>query len=239
MKHDFPTLKALAADLMASSSLVSDGLAAALSAEEGARKRQAYEAAIALRDAAAAREDREVSGLIQAFLAVMRTTAEANIAVARVNDDLPEGAERLCPVELVARARPGAAREVLDERTVELWCREGSADPLPPEMQPRVIRQDDSRGYFSTGTGQHYCRRQRFRQTTVLPAIPAQYPDSLASVLVLPPLRPGEPLVWKPDDYAPSPDQILRRLDAIAAACAVSRPAPKRASQVEYEPLAD
>lgn len=299
MKHDFPSLAALAADLAASSDAVSDGLAAARrlaeeaeasrvraeaavngsllsvddkalnrldaecdaakkwvrratalvvaledrlaaarSAEDGTRKRQAYAAALAARDAAAARLAREYPDLAQAALALLRAVAEADLAVARVNDDLPEGAERLSLVELVARVRPGAARKVLDERTVDLWCHEGSADPLPPEMQPRVIRQDDGRGYYSTGTGQSYCRRQRFRQTTTLPAIPAQHPDSLASVLVLPPLRPGEPVAWKLDGHAPRPDEILRHLDAIAVADAVSRPAPKRVPEVEYEPVA-
>ncbi|QRE78239.1 hypothetical protein [Methylobacterium aquaticum] len=213
-------------------------LTAARASEDAARKRDAYAAARTLRDAAVERVEREYPALAQEALALLRVIAEADLAVARSNDDLPEGAERLSRVEIIARAHPGAAREVLDERTVELWCPEGSAEPIPAERQARVIRQDDRRGYSSTPHGQSFFERRAFHQTTALPAVRAQYSDPLASALVLPPLRPGEPLAWALDDHDPHPDQILRRLDAIAAASAVSRPAPKRVPEIKHEPVA-
>ncbi|MBP0578989.1 hypothetical protein J8I29_06710 [Labrys sp. LIt4] len=134
--------------------------AAVESEAEGGRKRT--------HKAAQAKAD-ELPGLIEAYAKaaqavrdVIAKIADIDGVVRAANADLPAGAARIAGSSEL-RSIPAQPREILNEKTVDLWRRPGSSDPLPDEYQKTVSQQPDGTGYFPrSGGGGSAVSRGRF-----------------------------------------------------------------------------
>lgn len=208
-------------------------------AEAEAARAEAYTAAQALRDAAASRLEAEYPGLVARSLDLLREISEADLAVDRANAALPAGASRLSKTEMLARTRPGAPREVLSDIEAPLWCRGDSAEPAPDADQHRVIDQGGGHGYRPSpqGTGSILFTRRLLRRVRFRPEVRPAYSAPLAETLALPPLRPGDPLAWTPDEAGPiatCPGTTLARIARIEAAEEAGLRVTEREIRVEH-----
>lgn len=144
----------------------------AVAVEAEAERRKIYKAASA--------KAAELAGLIddyakhaQAIRNTVSKITEIDTVVVKANADLPAGVARLQDSGTL-RSTPPAAREVISEKMVELWCREGSREPIPMEFQTTVIREANGRGFTHPESARQPIRHEmrRFVRREFLPATP-------------------------------------------------------------------
>lgn len=211
-------------------------LAAAEDRETEVARVEKYEAARRQADDAAAALREMYPHLAGGLVDLLRGVAEAELAVADANDDLPRGADRLPGVEARVRDVPGSARELIGEQVVELWCRPGERMPGTLD-QSRVQVGHGEAGYIRPPSGPvvNVVRRQ-YIERRYAESAPGNFAYSLAVTLNLPGLRANGPPIFKAADpiATPSPREVLRMLDSFAAHAA-SPTEPPRPERVELE----
>jgi len=221
-----------------------------LAADEKARRQVVYAGAKERADSAVAALSKSYPKACQDLVGVLKTLAEAQLAVAAANAELPIGAIPIPDPEFAVRSVPDRPREVVSEEVLELWSRADQDTPLPAEFHHEVYATAPGWGR-RPGDLEAAFRRRRFRRLEVLEAVPGSYPVPLAVSLRLPGVR-GDGFMWGSNavdgyDYIAAaalrgegePGAVLGRLAAIEAA-AVAKPAPvKRKVRIEWELLGD
>lgn len=170
---------------------------------EGVRRAR-YDAAVKLA-ATASDELARYPAAAEAIRAVLGAIAEAEVAIAAANQDLPAGEAPIVNPE-TTRSLPNLPEEVISEDTVELWAHDGDSTPLSDDHQGRVdhrgrIRFDDNAYDFP-------CVKRTYNRRTVLPAVFGRHVRPLASEIRLPGAF-GESPFWEP---AHSPADALLQL---------------------------
>lgn len=207
--------------------------ALAAEAEDGRAKR--YAEAKALADAAHEKLWSEYPKAAASIRDLLRAIAEADIAVAAANEDLPAGAERLDKPE-EARGTRYEFREEIGEDRVLLWAGEGApGTPLNEELQGQVVANTTSRrggppeGTLRRDNGSYLkCVRGLFIRRKFLPDRSGWHIGSLASAISLPAAEAGDSDFWEPTEGGAG--YVLRKLDKPL----LKRP-PYKAREPEYE----
>jgi len=148
---------------------------------EAARKKvydSAYAAATAVAGGLPALLEQYETGA-KALRDIVRQIGEIDTKVSVANANLPAGVQ---PLEdsTSLRTLPGIPKEVVSEKTRELWCRPGASDPLANEWQAQVTLQPDGRGYLHRPEAHSlvYCEKRRFTVREVREAVPGVRPVS-------------------------------------------------------------
>jgi len=173
----------------------------------------------------------------EAFMAVARAEA----AVQEVNQDLPEGAERLHGPETRLTLTPGVEREDVSADDVELWCINGDRSRVLPDDEQRKVRniEGDQALYAWPGGNPNFTViRRKFRRETYYPHRTAEWTKSPLSIAVLPALDAG-PDIWNTQGRSghgvlSAIQELDRRADAWAARAKV-----ERQLQTELIPIED
>lgn len=155
---------------------------------------------------------------------VLRSIAEADMAVNLANESLPDGAARLDKAEDVRSTRQ-LYRKDLKQEFVELWAGIGDqGTPIPDHLQHQVNPDARPRAGVATngdialtgrvrvdGGGVLEVVRRRFIKTTYLPDRSGWNAPSLAASVELPPLAAGSSPLWSAVSYPPH--SVLAALD--------------------------
>lgn len=195
----------------------------ALASEAEDARRERYNRAKELSDAARKKLHRDYPKACDGLREILQAIAEAEAAVAESNVDLPEGASRLEGPE-ADRSTPALWKEVVSEDVVDLWAGVGSqSTPIDAELQ-RHVHPDARlrRGVADTGE-EALCGRVRmenggtlevvkrkFIRRRVLPDVGGHTAAPLASEISLPPLHSGASPFWQP--CSPTPASVLAEL---------------------------
>lgn len=171
--------------------------------------------------------------------AILRSVAEAEVAVRRANDDLPTDAERISGVEVGVRHAPSIPRKVLDERVEDgAWH---YVDGPFPGTEVETFLQGSCRASHPSGrigTVERRSRdsvtpttctvvRKKIKVTRYIEPVRVGVVESLASSVSLPPLRYGEAAHWSPagaashvngSDHGAAARQVLAAADKLEAA---------------------
>lgn len=207
-------------------------LAAALAAEAEDGRAKRYAEAKALADAARKKLFGEYPKAAESIRSILRAIAEADIAVADANADLPSGAERLeAPEE--SRSTRYEFREELGEDRILLWAGEGApGSPLRDGQQSQVQMRDSRRkggpveGWLPGDNGGGLnCVRGAFVRTKFLPDRNGWPIGSLADGIKLPALEAGNSAFWEPTSSGAK--DVIRALE---------KPARKRPPYAPREP---
>ena len=206
--------------------------AEALTAEEEADRRACYDAALALRDAAARRLRKDYPRISRDLVDLIRTVYTADAAVETVNGALPKGAEPLISSESLVRDIPGRPARVVSEEIIEEWTREGLDRPaVDVELRGLEIDEKTGDGIIRTEvpyqhddrTGKpvmyvtiHHYKRRRFLKTVTLPAGNTRWGERFYN-LTLPGLRSIDPPYIRAFGYNASPGFVVSTLDELAA----------------------
>ena len=215
--------------------------AEALEAEAADRRQVAYDQAKALADAARKKLATYEKAAMQ-IRDVLRTIAEADIAVDAANADLPDGAARIEKPE-DCRSTPNLYKKVLKEETVDLWSAIGQQS-VPVEHQHRVrvervgkrirSRYDDDgfdeggyeKGYYATdGGGSIEVVKRRFIKRTFLPDDTGHFAAPLSQKVELPSAIVGGPTFFEAGNFTAT--RLLSELE---------KPLPPRQLRAERKP---
>ncbi len=228
--------------------------AAALAIEEEASRRLVYDAAKAQADAAAVALSRAYPKLAAGMISMLKDLAQAQLAVAAANAQLPGGAEPIIDPEMAARCVLGLPREVVSDEWVELWGRYDLDEPVDAVDQSRIYdcgngwgkaRPRADGGDLSIGEPQPNYRRRRFHKVVTREPTNGDWPLPLAASLQLPAVRGSGVLLGESHPvYTPGlsmtllgqaePAAVLARL-ADADAVASAKPArTERRVRVEW-----
>lgn len=222
-------------------------LAEAEAAEREADRRAAYEAAKTRRDAVAASFPERYRAAVDELATLLREVAEADAEVARINDDLPEGADALDDVESI-RDRPGMPRKVKSRSVVELWASLNGSEPIPEEMQ-KLVKVEKVRG---EPTGRGYITRhdkassfvdtqvyvlKKFEKVVYLDSVLGEAGPRLRR-MDLPALRAGEPAPYLARPLS-SPAGVLAALDKAASTPIEQLEREPREQRIEFRLIAD
>ncbi|MGE3364028.1 MAG: hypothetical protein AB7I34_11320 [Rhizobiaceae bacterium] len=211
--------------------------ALAAEAEDGRAKR--YAEAKALADTAREKLWQQYPRAAGEIRDILRAIAEADIAVAAVNNDLPAGAERLEKPE-AGRSSPNEWKEELERDRIVLWAGEGNpSSPLQEALQGKVALSEHRRrggpveGYLKYDDGGGLkCVRGLFERVKFLPDRSGWTADSLANAISLPGLEAGDSDFWEPTSGGAT--FVLRELEKPVR----KRPEPKpREPEYSYSPI--
>lgn len=187
--------------------------AAGVSAAEAARDAR-YNAAAKLAAIATA-ELAKYPAAAEMIRSVLRAVAEADIAIAAANGDLPAGKAPIVHPESF-RSLPNLPEEVISEEVVALWAHVTDSTPLPDHRQGEV----SARGFIRVGRNEFECVKRTYRRQTVLPAVYGRHVAPLASEIKLPGAF-GESPFWEPTHHQAD---VLRQLDKHRRPPAVDSP---------------
>ena len=214
-------------------------LSAVEQAEDQARRAEVYARAKAQAAAAAKTIQRDYQQHAAKVLGVLRTLAEAQLAVDAANAMLPVGAAPIDDVELTARGRPAQPRRDLRSSTIELWCFAGTWDPVSAEAQDRAVKKKDARGYLNpapphlvgkaVGASNAEIDRRKFKRIEYLPASEWRVPPSLFALNL-----PG---VFTPAISSPFGTDLTAVVAAIDAALVPKVDLAEQQPQVELIPI--
>lgn len=176
-------------------------------AERG--KAERYAAARAQADAAADTLRDMYPQLAVALVDVLRSVAEAEVAVKAANADLPRGAAPLLPVESRVRDLPGRPEEIVSEAEVTRFCRKGVQ--MPGGLDQSAVSRVNGGHWFiqHTNAQNEYVAERAFIEQSYLPKDPGKSADGLAARLNLPGLRAGDAPFWKPPGDTVRPEKVL------------------------------
>lgn len=236
--------KADVADLESVIVSLQQRLAEAQQTEAEAARRVAFSEAMKLRTAAVERLRAEYQPAVVGLLALIKSVAEADLAVERANAALPEGEPPLANVEQVARDEPSLPKKTISTRVVSRWCAAGTATALGDERAANVVPdQDNPRS--GTLRDVHGGQRHAFRvelhdflEERFLPSRTGRSASRLAD-LHLPALSPADEDFWTRPGYPLDPEAILARLAARAALPPGHPERDDRKPEVVYRPVAD
>ncbi|CDX39196.1 hypothetical protein MPLA_290070 [Mesorhizobium sp. ORS 3359] len=222
-------------------------LEAAKAAATESELRARYDAAKAKADAAGQKLQREYPELAKRLVSLIRTLAEADVAVEEANRQLPADAPPLLPAEIVVRRRPGTNEKIISEKEVSLWCHANSWDLFAENRQAEADAREKEHAANWNGlppdgiihvNGGHRVQKRRFLRRTYIPSSGAIPHSPLASI-ELPGLVGGDPPFWDQHRVGIySSRSILARLQELATL----KPAPPaEAGQpvVELIPIAE
>ncbi|PRH86927.1 hypothetical protein C5L14_16710 [Labrys okinawensis] len=166
--------------------------AAAVEAEAEDGRKQVYKAAKAEADKLPGLID-EYAKAAQAVLLAVAKIADIDRVVRAANSDLPAGA---APIADSGRLRsvPAAPREIVKEKTVDLWVREGRREPASEIVQAKVREESNGRGYHRpehSPVPEYYAKQWFTRR---------EYREARAVIRAT-----GFDSVVLPDAYAPKP----------------------------------
>ncbi|WP_432347896.1 hypothetical protein WMC41_09810 [Shinella yambaruensis] len=195
----------------------------ALEAEAESERQAAYDRAKELVEAARKKLPSYEKSALQ-IRDVLRSIAEADMAVELANESLPAGAARLEKAEDIRSTRQ-LYREDLKHETVELWAGIGDQrTPIPDHMQRQVNPDARPRAGVASngevaftgrvrtdGGGVLEVVKRRFIRTKYLPDRSGWHAPSLAASVELPPLDAGSSPFWSAVSYPPN--SILAALD--------------------------
>ncbi|CDX22111.1 hypothetical protein MPL3356_390151 [Mesorhizobium plurifarium] len=221
-------------------------LEAAKAAATESELRARYDAAKAQADAAGKMLRKEYPELAKRLVSLIRTLAEADVAVEEANRQLPADAPPLLPAEILVRRRPGTNEKIISEKEVSLWVHAGTVTPFAEDRQAEADQREKDYAANWNGlppdgviqVGSSRVVKRRFIRKTYVPRGNAMLHTPLASI-ELPGLVGGDPPFW--DQFrvsVQSPRSILARLQELATL----KPAPPaEAGQpvVELIPIAE
>lgn len=151
-----------------------DKHAAAVEAEAEDGRKKAYKAAKSKAD--------ELPGLIdeyekaaQAVRDVVARIAEIDAVVRTANADLPAGVSRISDSGAL-RSVPAQPREIVSEKTVHLWVREGHREPASELIQDKVQQESSGKGWYHPEGGYNTLRYDK------LPFIRREYREAATAV---------------------------------------------------------
>ncbi|TSE07586.1 hypothetical protein C1D09_018820 [Mesorhizobium intechi] len=199
---------------------------AATAAETQQERTVQYASAKAQADAAAKLLTTRYPAIARDFIGLLKTLAEAQLAVDDANQRLPDGAAPLMDPETAVRALLGQPEKTLEEVKVSVWCFANSPDirVLPPEKQDELNTRfpNSDRGSIHSGSavGSTEVVKRRVIRRTYVPRTNNTWPARLAAI-DLPGLKVGDPYVWQASTN-PDPRLVLANLARLAA----MRPAP-------------
>lgn len=155
------------------------------------------------------------------FVALLKTLAEAQVAVDVANHNLPDGATPLADPEFALRGRPGQPEKTLKEERVTLWCYDSpGVQIMPPEKQEEMNRRHPGEDVGSV-QGQRRAFKRRLIRRTFVPWKAPERPVALATI-EMPGLKAGDPPIFTSPSFA-DPRSVLAKLVLIAE----MRPAPE------------
>lgn len=222
--------------------------------EAEAKRRAAYADAKSKAGAAVKAIRGEYPRAARLIRTVLRQIAEAEVAIAAVNGDLPAGGEALTSPEDMVRSELPKQKVVLSETDVMLWCQEGTWLPVPDQYQSQISAGPDGRGVrrhgdesgYGPGASYGYVRRA-FRRVEYLPSTLPVWADKLASKITLPGFHHYDENFWH-ESWGPGPpdfnqQRVLAMLDETEIeGGADSRVDPNdddREPEIEYVPIGD
>jgi len=174
----------------------------AAEAEDG--RAECYAQAKALADTARKKLWTDYPKAAEAIRDILRSVAEADIAVRDANEDLPTGAAKLESPE-GARSTHSEWKEELGRDQVNLWAAIGSPSmPLRDDQQKLVENQGSKtpkgylRGYLRQGSTSLECEMRPFVRIKSIPNRSGWSAESLASGIALPGLEGGDSDYWEP-----------------------------------------
>ncbi|RWE11565.1 MAG: hypothetical protein EOS61_15660 [Mesorhizobium sp.] len=219
-------------------------LAKAAATESELRAR--YDGAKAKSDAAGKMLQKEYPELAKRLVSLIRTLAEADVAVEEANRQLPADAPPLLPAEIVVRRRPGTNEKIISEKEVSLWVHAGSLTPFAEDRQAEADQREKDYAANWNGlppdgviqVGNSRVVKRRFIRKTYIPRGNAMLHTPLASV-ELPGLVGGDPPFWDQHRVGiHSSRSILARLQELATLKPVP-PAEAGQPVVELIPIAE
>ncbi|MER8653445.1 hypothetical protein [Mesorhizobium sp. M0847] len=180
-----------------------------------------YDAAKAQADAAAKLLATKYPAIGREFVALLKTLAEAQLAVDLANHNLPDGAVPLVDPEFAMRGRPGQPEKTLKEERVTLWCYDSPGiQVMPPDKQDEMNRRHPGEDVGSV-QGQRRAYRRRLIRRTYVPWQSPQRPVGLATIEI-PALKIGDPPIFASPSFSDA-RSVLAKLAQIAE----MRPAPE------------
>lgn len=213
--------------------------AAALAAEENARRAAAYEIA-AEKVERAATFGKRYAAAARAMAEAVTLLFEGKVAAAQANAALPDGAAALGDPELAFVRIPGAAKEIVSEKATKLWCLAGSWDPACvngkeiAEDDDRVVRRGDKSSNAGTINGLRV-ELKTFLRRKILPAVYDVYGERVALKLSIPGYILPPIVGW---EGAFDSASYLAGIAAALAAQDAAPPAPtRRQPQTELIPI--
>jgi hypothetical protein len=189
----------------------------ALASESEDARRERYNRARELSDAARKKLHRDYPKACDGLREILKAIAEAEAAVAESNGDLPAGASRLEGPE-ADRSTPALWKEVVSEDVVDLWAGVGGqSTPIDAGLQRQVHPDARLRRGVADNGEEALCGRvttegggtlevvkRKFIRRLVLPDAGGFSVASLASELNLPPLYAGAAPYWEPSTHTPA-----------------------------------
>ncbi|MDA9469624.1 hypothetical protein XH87_34350 [Bradyrhizobium sp. CCBAU 53415] len=148
----------------------------AKAAAEAVALRERYDECRAANQKLAARIKSDLKKANAILVALLRDTAQADIATGAVNAQLPDGLEPLVPPEAIARTRAGLPRQDLTSKRTWLWTTEGG---MLIGDQDSVRDYGGGRGRIGQGSYTTLCHLALYDEVEFHPEEPAQRPHSL------------------------------------------------------------
>ena len=180
--------------------------AAALEADEQARRMALYTSAKARADEAAADLARSYPDVVKAALKMLQSLAEAQRDVQTANAQLPAGLSAIEDPEHVVRARTYRPPEIVSEVEMVLWTRHDMATPADEPFQSQIQEAAHGWGIYpgsadgkTTAHDEPAFLRVRYRRREVRQHVNGSTPAPLAVALRLPDLQ-GDGLAWGAGD---------------------------------------
>ncbi|PRH85361.1 hypothetical protein C5L14_23255 [Labrys okinawensis] len=135
----------------------------------------------------------EYGRLAQLVRDVVAKIAEIDGVVRTANSDLPADTAHIAGSSEL-RSVPAAPREIVKEKTVDLWVREGRREPASEIVQAKVREESNGRGYHRPEHSPvpEYYAKQWFTRLEYREAAPAVHAISFGEIVL-------------PDAYAPKP----------------------------------
>ncbi|MGJ3264321.1 MAG: hypothetical protein ACFE0R_13900 [Salinarimonas sp.] len=183
--------------------------AEAREAEAGRRER--YDAACAALKGAEAALAKRWDALAGEMTALLTTAAEAVEAATTANQALPQGAAPLAIPDVIDGRRAATEERIIGERTVELWCYEGTTRTIDErQLEPAVSgRRRIKYATASNGVERiEYAVLVPFREITFVPARTVERGVPIYAAASLPALA-GAPPYWQAQDYGADPRRAL------------------------------
>ncbi len=223
--------------------------AAAVAADEDARRRVVYAAAREKADAATDALRKSYPKAIRDLLGMLRVLAEGQVAAAAANAALPDGAAPIADPEMAVRGIAGQPKEVVSETIVELWSRLDMMTPVDAAFQGGIYDLGEGWGRRPEDLDPCY-RLRRFRRVEYRDSVVGNYPTPLAATIRMPHLIGGamawgnSHLVYDPAITAVTmgehePHVVLGRVAEIEAAASAKPVTAERPLKTEWTLIGD
>jgi hypothetical protein len=172
--------------------------------------------------------------LCREMLSILGAIAESDEAVDAFNK-IASGKDALQKVEHVIRSGRHLPEEIIDTEIRDLWCDSHTSQPLPDDLQHRVVDQGGALGLLHGNSGiqrngPQQVVRLRYEVIKYKQRRHVGYKPPLAELLSLPELTEGSPAYWRPNEFHGARQVIdhLKSFDTPRAPSVDTRPVLKK-----------